>query len=110
MENVTKITARWSAMALAALVVLLPAEQVLAQAEQKEAISVQQAAPSGAAARLLRVPPLTENAALLLRTSPDRTPFADALLAQENWFRRRSPAVKVLLVVLGVIFFAWGCC
>ena len=42
MENVTKITARWSAMALAALVVLLPAEQVLAQAEQREAISVQQ--------------------------------------------------------------------
>ena len=59
------------AMALAALLVLLPAEQVLAQAEQKEAVSVQQTAPTDGAARLLRVPPLTENSARLLGTPSD---------------------------------------
>ena len=93
---------------LAALLIILPVEQVLAQAVQQEAVRVQQAPPSNAAARLLRVPPLTENSAPLLRTSPDgaplSTPFADAPLAQEdpdeNWFERRSLGVKILLVVV----------
>ena len=98
---------------LAALLIILPVEQVLAQAVQKEAVTVQQAPPSDAAARLLRVLPPTENAALLLRASPDRaplsTPFADAPLAQEdpdeNWFKRQSGGVKLLLFVgfLGVL-------
>ena len=60
---------------LAALLIILPVEQVLAQAAQQEAVSLQQAAPSGSAASLFRVPPLTENTALLLRTNP-----VDALL------------------------------
>ena len=64
---------------LAGLLLVLPVEQVLAQAAQQEAVSVQQTTPSVAAARLLRVPPLTPNAALLLRTSSDR-----ALLDTDN--------------------------
>jgi len=73
---------------LAALLIFLPVEQVLAQAVQQEAVRVQQAAPSDGAASLFRVPPLTENSARLLRTTADRalqdTPIADALLVQEN--------------------------
>ena len=73
---------------LAALLIILPVEQVLAQAEQQEAVSVQQTAPADGAASLFRVPPLSENSSLLLRTSSDRaplnTPIVDALLVQEN--------------------------
>ncbi len=99
---------------LAALLLILPVEQVLAQAaQQQEAVGVQQTVPSDAAARFLRVAPLTENAALLLRTgrapsdaaaalfrvppltesaalllrtglAPPSAPFADAPLAQED--------------------------
>ena len=104
----------------AALLIILPVEQVLAQAVQQEAVSLQQAVPPDGAAHLFRVPPLTENSARLLRTSADRaplsTPFADAPLAQEdpdeNWFQRRSLGVKILLVVVGTtvgIFLILGC-
>ena len=75
-------------LVLAGLLVVLPVEQVLAQVEQQEAVSVQQAAPADGAASLFRVPPLSENSSLLLRTSSDRaplnTPIVDALLVQEN--------------------------
>jgi hypothetical protein len=64
---------------LAALLIMLPVEQVLAQAVQQEAVSVQQTAPSDGAAALFRVPPVTENPARLLRTNP-----ADALLPTPN--------------------------
>ncbi len=100
-------------LVLAGLLVILPVEQVLAQAVQQEAVSMQQAVPSGGAANLFRVPPLTENSARLLRASSDRAllsnPFADAPLAQENpdenWFKRQSFGVKLLLLVgfLGVL-------
>ena len=59
-------------MVLAGLLLILPVEQVLAQAIHQEADSIQQAPPPDAAARLLRVAPLTENSAQLLRTSSDR--------------------------------------
>ena len=64
---------------LAALLIILPVEQVLAQAIQQEAVSVQRTAPSDGAAALFRVPPLTENSARLLRTNP-----VDALLPTPN--------------------------
>ena len=54
---------------LAAFLIILPIEQVLAQAVQQQTVSVQQKAPDGAAA-LFRVPPLTEDAARLLRMNP----------------------------------------
>ena len=57
---------------LAVLLIVLPVEKVLAQASQQAAVSVQQTAPSDAAARLFRVPPLSENSVQLLRTSSDR--------------------------------------
>ena len=60
---------------LAALVIVLPVEQVLAQAPQQADVRVQQAAPSEPAARLFRVPPLTENSARLLRNSSDWAPL-----------------------------------
>ena len=96
---------------LAGLLVILPVEQVLAQAEQQADASVQQTVPSDAAAHLFRVPPLTENSARFLSTSADRappsTPFADAPLAQEdpdeNWFQRRSLGVKILIVVVATV-------
>ena len=73
---------------LAALLIILPVEQVLAQAAQQADVRVQQAAPSDGAARLFRVPPLTENSARLLRTSSDRalldSDFADARPVQEH--------------------------
>ncbi len=64
---------------LAALLIILPVEQVLAQAVQQEAVSVQQTAPSNGAAALFHVPSATENSARLLRTSP-----VDALLPTPN--------------------------
>ena len=73
---------------LAGLLLILPVEQVLAQAVQQEAVSVQQTPPADGAASLFRVPPLSKNSSLLLRTSSDRaplnTPIVDALLVQEN--------------------------
>ncbi len=73
---------------LAALLIMLPVEQVLAQAAQQADVRVQQTAPSDGAASLFRVPPLSENSALLMRTPSDRgllnAPVADALLVQEN--------------------------
>lgn len=56
---------------LAALLVILLIEQVLAQAVQQEAVSVQQTAPPHRVAHLFRVPPLTQNTALLWGTPPD---------------------------------------
>ena len=64
---------------LATLLIILPVEQVLAQAVQQKAAGVQQTAPSDDAAALFRVPPVTENSARLLRTNP-----VDALLPTPN--------------------------
>ena len=100
-------------IALAALLIILPVEQVLAQAAQQEGVGVDRAAPPGAAARLFRVPPLTQNSALLLSTSSDRalldTPFAepslstrDAAVGWSDWSNG-----KRALVVVGVIVAAY---
>ena len=87
---------------LAGLLVLLPVEQVLAQAEQQADVRVQQAAPSDPAAHLFRVPPLTENSARLLRTSSDRTlldtDFLDAALVQEGAFEDWALGWKIPFV------------
>ena len=94
---------------LAGLLVTLPVEQVLAQAEQQEAVSVQQTAPSDGAARLFRVPPLTENSARLLSTSSDRALLesslsnTDAVVGWSDWSN-----AKRALVVVGVIVVAVG--
>ncbi len=73
---------------LAALLIILPVEQVLAQASQQQVVSIQQTESPKGAASLFRVPPLSENSAGRLRTSSDRTPLntpiVDALLVQEN--------------------------
>ena len=73
---------------LAPLLIILPVEQVLAQAEQQADVRVQQGAPPDPAANLFRLPPLTENSARLLRTSSDpallNTELANALFVQEN--------------------------
>ena len=98
---------------LAGLLIVLPVEQVLAQAVQHEAVSVQQTVPADGAARLFRVPPLTQNSALLLSTSSDRalldTPFAepslstrDAAVGWSDWSNG-----KRALVVVGVIVAAY---
>ena len=73
---------------LATLLIVLPVEQVLTQAVQQEAVSVQQGAPSDPAAHLFRVPPLTENTVRLSGASSDRallnTDPTDALFVQED--------------------------
>ena len=104
---------------LAGLLVILPVEQVLAQAVQQEAVSVQQAVASDPAASLFRVPPLTENDVRLLRTSSERAlldpgfsdaPFvqqeADDGLTWEEWAIVLGAVVVVGAVVGGAI--AWG--
>ena len=97
---------------LAALLIVLPVEQVLAQAEQREAVSMQRAVPSDPAAHLFRVPPLTENSARLLRASSDRalpnTPIADALLVQENNGEGGLAAWQVLIIAAAVAGTAVG--
>ncbi len=91
---------------IAGLLVILPVEQVLAQAVQQEAVSVQQAAPDPAAA-LFRVPPLTENSVRLLRTSSDRAllnmPIADALLVEGNYAEGWTWEWSVLAVALAAV-------
>ena len=93
---------------LAGLLMILPVEQVLAQAVQQEAVSVQQAAPDPAAA-LFRVPPLTENSVRLLRTSSDRAllnmPIADALLVEGNYAEGWTWEWSVLAVALAAVVF-----
>ena len=101
---------------LAALLIMLPVEQVLAQAVQQEAVSVQQAVPSDGAARLLRVPPLTQNSVRLLRTSSDRAllsaRFVERPVMQEDSGGGVSMSEVIAgLVVIGAIvggIYAWG--
>ena len=97
---------------LAGLLIILPVEQVLAQAAQQEAVSVHQTVPSDGAAHLLRVPPLTQNAVLLLGTSSDRalpnTPIADALFMQENNAGGGLTAWEVLIIAVAVVGLAVG--
>ena len=57
---------------LAGSLLIPPAQQVLAQAVQQEAVSVQPTSPPTPAAALFRIPPLTQNSARLLGTSSDR--------------------------------------
>ena len=101
---------------LAGLLVLLPVEQVLAQAVQQEAVSVQRSVSPDGAAHLFRVPPLTETTARLLRTSSDLphmdSPFAepsssdaDAVAGWDDWSNRHRGLAALALVVALVITF-----
>ena len=96
------------AIVVAGLLLLLPVEQVPAQAVQQEAVSVQQTAPPDGAAHLFSVPPLTEDAALLLRTSSDGALLRpslstrDAAVGWSDWSNG-----KRALVVVGVIVAAY---
>ena len=106
---------------LAGLLLILPVEQVLAQAVQQQAVSVQQTRPPNPAAALLRVPPLSENSVRLLRASSDPAlldaPFAnpsssnaDAVVGWSDWSTKKRTWVvigivaSVLLVVAILVF------
>ena len=97
---------------LAALLIMLPVEQVLAQAAHQADVRVQQTGPSDGAAHLFRVPPLTENSALLLRASSDRglldTDFAEPVLMQDapGWWGDLDGGAKVVVVLVGAIVVA----
>ena len=88
---------------LAALLIMLPVEQVLAQAAQQADVTVQQAGPSDGAAHLFRVPPLTENSARLLGASSDSVLLVpslsntDAAVGWSDWSNG-----KRVLVVAGI--------
>ena len=75
-------------VALAGLMVVLPLQQVQAQVAQQDAVSVRQASSPEGVAHLLRVPPLTENAALLWSTTADQalpgTEFAPTAMPQDQ--------------------------
>ncbi len=101
---------------LAGLLVLLPVEQVLAQAVQQEAVSVQRSVSPDGAAHLFRVPPLTENSARLLRTSSN-----DALLESSfsnpppvsgwnDWSDKERIWVVVGVIVVAVVAFTVCVC
>ena len=93
---------------LAGLFVILPVEQVLAQAVQQEPVRVRQTAPSDGAAHLFRVPPLTENAARLLSNSSDGAVLRPSLSTRDafdGWSDWSNG--KRALVVVGVIFVAY---
>ena len=102
---------------LAGLLILLPIEQVLAQAAQQEAVGEQQTAPSDGVAHLFRVPPLTENAALLLRGSSDG-PLLDASLSNtyavvevsdRSDDRKILVGIAVVVVIALAIFLVVAC-
>ena len=97
---------------LAGLFVILPVEQVLAQASQQADVSIQETTPSDGAVRLFRLPPLTENSARLLRTSSDpallNTELANALFVQENNAGGGLTAWQVLIIAVVVAGLAVG--
>ena len=104
---------------LAALLIILPVEQVLAQAVQQQAVSVQQTAPDGAA-HVFRVPPPTANFARLLRTSSHRahldTPFAEpslssryAVVGWSDWSNKKRTVVFVAGLAAVVLLVAILC-
>ena len=98
---------------LAGLLIFLPVEQALAQASQQADIGVQRTEPSDGAARLFRVPPMTENSARMLRASSDpallNTSFAEPSLSNKyavpGWSDWSNG--KRALVVVGVIVAAY---
>ena len=100
---------------LAGLLVMTPLQQVLAQAAQQEAVSVQQAASPDGAAHLFRVPPVIKVPALAPETAPPWRSFADNHLPIESSLSSRDAVVgwsdwsngKRALVVVGVIVVAY---
>ncbi len=105
-----------TSIVLAALLIILPVEQVLAQAAQQEAVSVQPTAPTGSAASLFRVPPLSENSARLLGNPSERAllsaRFVERPVMQEDSGGGVSTSEVIAgLVVIGAIvggIYAWG--
>ena len=97
---------------LAGLLVILPVEQVLAQASHQVDVGVQQTAPSDPAARLFRVPPLTENSARLLSTSSEGALLEsslstrDAAVGWSDWSNGKRALVVVGAIVAAVVVFA----
>lgn len=95
-------------IAFAGLLLVLPVEQVLAQAEQQEADGVEQSGSPDGAAHHFRVPPLTQNSALLLRTSSDGAVLRPSLSTRDafdGWSDWSNG--KRALVVVGVIVVAY---
>ena len=98
-------------LVLATALVTTPLKMVFAQAEQQEAVSVQQnALPDSSGHRLIRVPPVTDNTARLWRNPSGRallnTELADASLVEEGWFGDLSPDAKVGIVLLVIVLVA----
>ena len=106
-----------TSIVLTGLLLILPVEQVLAQAVQQEAVSVQQTTPSDGAAQLFRVPPLTENAARLLGASSDRAVLdaplveppltnRDAVPGWSDWSNRKRVLIVLAYIAGSAVFLA----
>ncbi len=93
---------------LAGLLVTLPLKQVLAQAAEQEAATVQQTAPPDSSGhRLIRVPPVTDNTSRLWEPLAGKDAIADIFAYDGSETRvpvpRDIPVVaKVALVVVGI--------
>ena len=102
---------------LAGLLLILPVEQVLAQAALQQANSVQQTTPPDGAAHLFRIPPVIKVPALAPETAPPWQSFAEKPLGMfaEPSLSNRDAVVgwsdwsngKRVLVVVGVIIVAY---
>ena len=102
---------------LAGLLLILPVEQVLAQAAQQQENSVQQTTPPDGAAHLFRIPPVIKVPALAPETAPAWRSFAEKPLGMfaEPSLSNRDAVVgwsdwsngKRVLVVVGVIVVAY---
>ena len=85
---------------LAGLLATLPLKQVLAQAEQQEAATVQQtASPDSSSHRLIRVPPVTDNTARLWQPLASEGGLAD-IFAEDGSIPVPPPMPKGAKIVL----------
>ena len=99
---------------LAGLLIILPVEQVLAQAVRREGAGRQRTPPPDGATHLFRVPPLTENAIRLLRTRS-----TDALLESfsnpapvagwSDWSNKKRTVVFVAGLAAVILLFKILC-
>ena len=94
---------------LAGLLVTTPLKQVLAQADQQEAVSVQRtASPDSSGHRLIRVPPVTDNTARLwqhrVSPSPADPLFTDERVRLPQQFWPGTPtAVKIAVIIVVLV-------
>ncbi len=94
---------------LAGLLVTLPIKQVLAQAAQQEAATVQQTAPDSGGHRLIGVPPVTGNTSRLWEPLASEDALA-GIFAEDGSIPGPAPIPKgakiAIYIVVGLVILA----